>query len=163
MSIFKVNVDSEKELELVATIYDFFMESMQEEVNATAYGINEAKKSLSKKSKLLEGLIKYDINQYKKSVDKKLFTIVKKVKNSLKGELYVWVQEDKMTVDEKITNAYEVERLLHEARVYQYELKSSIALFKNEINKVNERYKKQHGGKEPKGEIEDYSIRKKIQ
>lgn len=162
MSLFKkIIIDTEKELELIATIYDFVVESMDEETNAASYEEKEARKSVDKKSKTLEDLLKFDLDSYKDCVDKKLFSSARNVRNALRDELYAWIQEDKLTLAGDF-NAYRVEQLIADARSAQYRLKSSLSSFKLELAKSTERYKTDHSGKEPDGEIEEYSIRKKI-
>ena len=162
MALFKkVTINTEKELELIATLYDFIVEATDEETNATSYGEAEAKKSISKKAKTLEALLKFDLDSYSGCVDKKLLSSVRDVRNGLRDELHAWIQEDKLTLAGDF-DAYKVEGLIADARSAQYRLKSSIAVFKQEFAKFTKRYEKDHDGNEPDEEIEKYSIRKKL-
>ena len=159
MALFKKDtINTEKELELVATIYDFITEATDEEMGATSYGEAEAKKSINKKAKTLEDLLKFDLDGYSGCVDKKLLSSVRDVRNALRDELHAWIQEDKLTLAGDF-DAYRVEQLIADARSAQYRLKSGIGAFKLEFAKFTDRYKKDHDGNDPDKEIEEYSIR----
>ena len=160
MALFKRRViDTEKEIELIATMLDFITEGLEEESMARSYGPKEARASINKKSEDIE--LKFDIGSYKECVDKELFRSALAVKNALRDELFAWVQEDKLTINGNF-DAYRVEELIREARSAQYSLQRSIGAFRAEILNSTKRYKACHDGKEPEGKIEDYSIRNSL-
>lgn len=166
MSLFKKEVDTEKELEIVATMYDFMTEAMDEEIDNASqggtYGEEYAKKSISKKTITLNALSSFDLDQYKNLVDKKLLSSARNVKNALIDELSAWLQQDKIATGGHV-NAYEVERSIQKARSAQYQLQSSLRTFKAEMLKSADRYRSAHDGNDPDGDqIEKYSIRKTL-
>ncbi len=158
----KKETDSEKEVELLYTIYDFLMEAVSDDMNATSYNEKEAKKSLAKKSQTLEALERYDVYEYKTQVEKGVYRTCSGMSVAICDFLRAFIAEDEEAISGP-SNPYEVERLIAQAREAEARLKAFIPPFKVALRETVERYKQQHDGKEPdEGNYKKYSIRKQL-
>ena len=153
-------VDSEKELELIATLCEFLAEAMWADPVAK-YDKRIARKSFKLKSKTLKDLISFDISSYKNHVSKRVFKCCVSVFSDLKEILMAWIREDVLAIDGRPLGS-DVERVTKDARIAQYKLNSSLDNLKSELEVVRKRYENQHGGGSPNQDISSYSIRSSI-
>ena len=154
----KKETDSEKEVELLSTLFDFLMEAIGDDMDATSYGEEEAKKSIVKKTKALKALEGYDIDGYKPDVEKGVYRVSKGMSTAIRNYLLAFMAEDKATLH-GAASPYQVELLIRDARKAEAELKAFLPPFKVAVNEAEERYMKQHNGERPG---EDASIRAKL-
>ena len=158
------NINTDKELELVATIYDFIEEAIDKATPAEPYDEKQVRKSfentLENNTIILDELSRFDLDEYNNYVDHDLLSSVRVIKNTLQDELNIWIQEDKGFLY-GFLNAYEPAQLMQEARRAQYRLQEDLRSFKIEVNKFFKRYMADHDGKEPEEDINSYRIRKK--
>lgn len=154
-------IDSEKELELIATLCEFMAEAIGGDPLTKKHNKSIARESFKAKSKTLKDLICFDINKYKNHVSKRLFNCCVSAFSGLKEILMAWIREDLLVIDDH-TLSSDALRVTKEARIAEYKLSSYLDSLKSELGAVRRRYKRQHGGRDSEQEISSYSIRSSI-
>ena len=92
---FKKN-DSEKEIELIATIADFNQEFVKNTTPSLkpVYTLKDTQNAMAKKSNLLKELINFNIYAYKDFTNKRLYSTILKWRKDIRNTLFTSIQID---------------------------------------------------------------------
>lgn len=137
-------IDSDKEIELIATMVDFnndFIDVLAQPLKL-AYTPKDIQKSIAKKTKAIEELIDFDIHAYKDYVNRTLYSTLFEWKKEIRDNLLTSIKIDNSLINGTASsNPLELKKLLDNST----SRKISAKTIEKQTEKAIKRYTTQHG------------------
>lgn len=153
--------DSNKEIELIATMADFNQEFTKiiAPPLKPVYTLIDTQTSVTKKSKVLKELIDFNIYAYKNYVNRKLYSTCLKWRREMRDSLYISIQTEKAFLDGTArSDPYKIKQLI-DSKKGLYTLSSKV--IEKQTKKAVLHYTVQHGHGLPR-DILTFSARQHI-